>query len=214
MAMLPAVLGALISDGLSAISVPGASTAGEAVQIYLQRRSNIARDILLEEFRRAKIDPATAATRDDQVAAIYRYLRASWESSALVNLRLLAKAIVGRMRNNTLVADEFLPHADALAALSRDEIILLATMYRIHTSVDHDSTTTKAWLAAVQELEGKGWTNDHAQAVAGRAMRSGYVLAVSAWNALAFRLSPLLLDLCKTVDFEDALRREAQTDPP
>ena len=109
MAMVPAVLGALIADGLSAIGAPGGSTVGEAVKGYLQRRSDTARDILLDEFRRAEIDAAKVAAQDDQIAVIYRYLRASWESSARVNLRLLAKAIVGRMRTNTLVADEFLP---------------------------------------------------------------------------------------------------------
>jgi len=210
MSKLPDVLGALIADGLGAIAVPGASSAGEAVKGYLQRSSDEARAILLDEFRRGNIDAANVAAEDDRIAVIYRYLRASWEGSARVNLRLLAKAIVGRIRTNTLVADEFLPHADALAALSRDEIILVATMYRIHCTPRDvpDGNEKKDWDIALVELDQIGWTNDRALATAGRSLRSGYVIADPAWDQFRYRLSPLLIDLCKTVDFADALRRE------
>jgi len=107
MSNVPAILGALVADGLSAIGVPGGSTAGEAIKGYLARRSAMATDVLLDEFRRAEIDAATAVAEDDRVAIIYRYLRASWEGSARVNLRLLAKAIVGRMQTNSVMADDF-----------------------------------------------------------------------------------------------------------
>jgi len=214
MSKLPDVLGALIADGLGAIAVPGASSAGEAVKGYLQRRSDEARAILLDELRLGNIDAANVAAEDDRVAVVYRYLRASWEGSARVNLRLLAKAIVGCLKTNTLVADAFLPHADALAMLSRDEIILLAMMCRIQSRFGDAPPINELWPPTVQKLEGIGWSKDYADAIAGRAMRSGYVLAASAWSALSFRPSPLLLDLCKTVDFDDALRREGNSTPP
>jgi hypothetical protein len=213
MSRLPAVLSALISDGLGAIGMPGTSSAGEMVKAYFQRASDTATDILFDEFRRGEIDAANVAAEDDRVAAIYRYLRASWEGSARVNLRLLAKAIVGRIRTNTLVADEFLPHADALAALSRDEIVLLATMHQIHRFGDAPPIN-ELWPPTVQKLEAMGWSKDHVGAIAGRAMRSGYVLAASAWSALSFRPSPMFLELCTTVDFTDALRREGHAVPP
>jgi hypothetical protein len=208
---VPAILGALVADGLSAIGVPGGSTAGEAVKGYLNRRSAMATDVLLDEFRRAEIDAATAVAEDDRVAIIYRYLRASWEGSARVNLRLLAKAIVGRMQANSLVADDFMPHADALAALSRDEIILLAEMYRVQQSFGRTGANKEyPWIAeVVPNMERLGWSKDRANTTAGRALRSGYVIAVSGFGALVFVPSPLLIDLCKTVDFDDALRREA-----
>ena len=209
MSNVPAVLGALIADGLSAIGVPGGSTAGEAVKGYLSRRGAEATDLLLEEFRRAEIDAATAVAEDDRIAIIYRYLRASWEGSARVNLRLLAKAIVGRMRTDNFVADEFMPHADALAALSRDEIILLAEMYRVHVA-HAGSSDDYPWSTVIDNMEKSGWRKDRTNTTAGRALRSGYVIAVSGWGALVFVPSPLLIDLCKTVDFDDALLREAK----
>jgi len=227
MSKLPDVLGALIADGLGAIGVPGASSAGEAVKGYLQRSSDAARVILLDEFRRGNIDAANVAAEDDRVSVVYRYLRASWEGSARVNLRLLAKAIVGRIKTNSLVADEFLPHADALAALSRDEIILLATMYGVQSCLEDPPSIDDAlrideiaqrknelWEETEQKLEAIGWSKDRIQAAGNRALRSGYVLAGSGWDGvLSFRPSPLLIDLCKTVDFTDALRREGDGTP-
>jgi hypothetical protein len=212
MSKLPDVLGALIADGLGAIAVPGASSAGEAVKGYLQRRSDEARAILLDEFRCGNIDAANVAAEDDRVAVVYRYLRASWEGSARVNRRLLAKAIVGRIRTNTLVADEFLPHADALATLSRDEIILLATMYLIRGTIglETDKLKFSSWAATLAQLQERCWQTDRAEATAGRALRSGYVIAGWRTSEMVYRLSPLLIDLCKTVDFDDALRRETQ----
>jgi hypothetical protein len=84
MSKLPEVLGTLIADGLGAIGVPGASTAGEAVKAYLQRRSDEAKEILFEEFRRGEIDAAEVAAEDDRVAVVCRYLRASWEGGARI----------------------------------------------------------------------------------------------------------------------------------
>jgi hypothetical protein len=210
MSKLPDVLGALIYDGLGVFGVPGSSTAGETVKKFLRDRSEAATAILFDELGRAEILPAQVAAEDDRVAVVYRYLRAAWEGGARVNLRLLAKAIVGRLWLNTLVPDEFLPHADALAALSRDEIVLIATMYRVHYRND----SKPVWDTAVSELKEFGWSDDHARATAGRALRSGYVIAGTGFGALKFRLSPMLLDLCKTVDFADALRREGQDMPP
>lgn len=213
MSKLPDVLGALIADGLGAIAVPGASSAGEAVKGYLQRRSDEARAILLDEFRRGNIEAANVAAEDDRVAVVYRYLRASWEGCARLNLRLLAKAIVGRIRSNTLVADEFLPHADALAALSRDEIILLAALYHIRGSigVESDKFRMGSWVEALNQMRKRAWDEERVEITAVRALRSGYLIGTWRTSEMVYRLSSLFIDLCKTVDFDDALRREAKS---
>jgi hypothetical protein len=207
--MLPEILGALISSKLGDAGVPGAAIAATALKGYFQRRSDAALGILLDELRSGDIDAAKVAAEDDRVAVLYRYLRASWEGNARVNLRLLAKAIVGRLKTNTLVADEFLPHADALATLSRDEIILIAAMYDFQDRFATAEEAGKNWPNIVKAMEAKGWEKERVQGTAARAQRSGYVLAGSAWDDLSYRLSPLLLELCKTIDFDDALRRES-----
>jgi hypothetical protein len=109
-----------------------------------------------------------------------------------------------------LVADEFLPHADALAALSRDEIILIAEMYRIQSRFENAEPNGDRWRDTLGKLKQLGWTQGHVLGTAGRALRSGYVVVGSGYGALVFWLSPLLMDLCKTVDFDDALRRETR----
>jgi hypothetical protein len=48
-----------------------------------------------------------------------------------LNVRLLAKAIAGKLRAGSLVADEFLQYAEAIGSLSRDEIHVIGTMLDI-----------------------------------------------------------------------------------
>lgn len=218
MSNLPDVIGALITEKLGEAGVPGSSIAMTALKGYFQRRSEAGREILLDELRSGEIDAAKVAAEDDCVAVIYRYLRASWEGTARINLRLLAKAIVGRLRTNTLVADEFMLHADALASLSRDEIILLATLHRCFACASAQTFFDK-WAATERELSGKlGWEKPRITAIASRAQRSGYVVPETGLGPMVSELSygpsPYFLDLCKTVDFDDALRREARAGDP
>jgi hypothetical protein len=216
MANLPEIIGALAADALSAFSVPGGSTAGVAIAAYGKRRSDQAREILFGELRSGGKSPEQVSAQDDGIAVIHGYLRAAWEGRARINLRLLAKAIVGQLQAGNLVADDFFLHAESLAGLSRDEIILISTLFRHHgkiPDVPEDQMGEREkhtpWFAATEELAEKGWPKDKIWAVAGRCTRSGFVIAKSAWDDLAYKASPMLLDLCKTVDFADALAQEA-----
>jgi hypothetical protein len=94
---------------------------------YFRRRAEQARDILFEELRRASLSEAQAASEDDAIAVIVRYLRAAREGAARLNLRLLAEAIAGKLRSGQLFADEFLQYAETLASLSRDEVVVIGT---------------------------------------------------------------------------------------
>jgi hypothetical protein len=217
MTNIPDVVGALVSDGLQLFEVLGGSTVGAVVSVgvkeYLQRKTNEGRELLFEELSRGDILPPQAAARDELVAVGYHYFRSASMGAARINLRLIAKGIVGRLMTNKLVADEFLPHVDALAALSRDEIVLLATMYHLHCRIqqgDERVETKDVWQGALAELKTSGWSPDRAWATAGRATRSGYVIVGSGYGSLVYRLSPLFIELCTTVDFDDALRRETK----
>lgn len=214
MKQVPELVGAMISDGLQLLDFLGGSTSGAAASValkaFLQRKTSAGREILFDEVGRGNILPPQAAAQDDMIAVSYHYFRTACSGTARVNLRLMAKAIAGRLATSNLVADEFLAHVDALAALSRDEIVFIATMYRIkrqRSEVDEEDNDD-LWHPTVEELGRIGWSLDRVRVAASRAQRSGYVLAASAWGGLLFQLSPLLLDLCATVDFYDALRRE------
>src|SRR5438105_4782962 len=120
MTTLPAIIGALVSDAFELSGTHGGSVAGAVIGLYFRRRGEQARDILFEELRRANISDAQVAPEDDAIAVIIRYLRAAREGTARLNLRLLAKAIAGKLQSSGLVADEFLQYAQALATLSRE----------------------------------------------------------------------------------------------
>jgi hypothetical protein len=199
--------------------VGGAAAAGGAVSRYLRRRLEAARDILLDELRHAGTTSAEAASEDETIAVCYRYSRAALEGTARLNLRLLAKVIAGKAAARNLVADEFLQHAEALATLSRDEIIVIGTMYgawaeQTKQAREHPATFPQGinpWAAAKRDLAQAGWNEGRTGTAATRSQRSGLLVAKSGWGAMVFEVSPLLIDLGKTVDFTDALQREAKS---
>jgi hypothetical protein len=223
MTTLPDIIGALITDTFELTGLHGGSVAGLAIGRYFRRRAEQARDILFEELRHANIGDAQVASEDDKIAVIVRYLRAAREGAARLNLRLLAKVIAGQIQLGHLVADEFLQYAEALASLSRDEIVIIGTMYRLwsaHTmsASANPRTAANLWEEAVEELKCRGMSAEVIITTAARAQRSGLIYALSAPTGVlhgtefasntVYRVSSQLLDLGTTVDFEDVLRRE------
>jgi hypothetical protein len=223
MATLPEIIGAFVSDAFELGGTHGGSIAGVAIGRYLRLRAERARDILFEELRRAHISDAQLASEDDAIAVIVRYLRAAREGAARLNIRLLAKGIAGQIQLGRLVADEFLQYADALGSLSRDEIVVIATLYRMSLAFRHLGAENPAevhkyanvWAPTWRELVKAGMLPEIIATAAARAQRSGLICASTAASDLSeaggpgYRVSPWLVDLCKTLDFEDALRREA-----
>lgn len=206
---LPAILGAVTGT-----FVKQAGT--KALQAYIQRRAEEAQQVLLKELAKADISAAKAASEDDAIAVIFRFERAVREGTARLNLRLMAKAMVGKIQVGTLIADEFLLYADALATLSRDEVIFIAELLKAHRArvadptlpPAYENTAASPWSDAKLALTGTGWTEGRVTTAATRSQRSGFVMANSAWGGLIFEGTGMLLDLSKTVDFEDALRSE------
>jgi hypothetical protein len=226
MTTLPEIVGEFISDAITMageaakVSFPGAAIAGRAVARYLKRCREAARDILMDELRCANISGAQAASEDDAVEVIYRYLSAAQQGAARLNLRLLAKVIVGQFEAGRLVADEFLQFAEVLASLSRDEIIVIGTMYRAWCNVQQQArerpTTVSGidpWDVAKRELSTKGWNDDRAITAATRSQRSGLLTSKTVYGGQAFVVSPMLIELGATVDFDDALRSENPVPP-
>jgi hypothetical protein len=182
---------------------------------YLRRRYDKAREMVLDELRAGRLDGYEAASEDDAIAITLRIMRAAHEGAARLNLRLLAKAVAGQAQRGALVADEFHLHADRLASLSRDEIILIATLYKyLRAGEDHrarnpGSSGGDPWELTKQELDRNVFKKDgYAMAVAAQAQRSGLVAGSTAFSAMAYQLTPIMLELSKLVDFHDALRRE------
>jgi hypothetical protein len=212
MANLPEII-ASIAEAAEWFKTGGISVAGRAaLDAYLKKRSNAAQTILFDELSSSRLLPEQVATQDDGIAVIHSYLRAAWDGRARVNLRLLAKAIVGQLQAGNLVADEFFLYSNALADLTRDEILLLAEMYKMHLRFEKDPPADGGrgfWNACIAEVvTALGWSEDKVRETAGSCLRSGFVIAESAWGSVGFRISPRFLHLRKTVDFEDAICRE------
>ncbi len=199
------MVGAIVAEGVGFLKTAGVTAGRAALATYLSKRAAAAREILFDELRNANITPEEIAAEDDGVAVIHGFMHAAWEGKARVNLRLLAKAIKGQLQLGNLVANEFFLHADALASLSRDEIIFLATMLRVAAQ---PSPPNGLWMTCMSQLKMAGWPPDKIAAVAGRSLRSGFVTTGSGFGGLVYAPSPMLSDVCKTVDFDDALRRE------
>lgn len=195
------------------MSAPGAPGAAVVVSRYLRRRTEEARAILIEELRRASIGYTEAVPEDDAIPIVLRYLRAAREGAARLTLRMLAKLVAGQMKRGTMSAPAFLRYADSLVPLTREEIIVVGSMCRAWTTHcstkdGNDMAVLAPWLTTKRDLAAKGWSEDYLVATATAGQRIGLLVRVNAVGSLAFRVSPLAIELGRAVDFEDALRRE------
>lgn len=214
--VLTELFGVLAKDGLQFANVPGESVANALLAEYLRRRAEAARDILFDEIRHGNITAIEAASEDDTIAVILKYLRVAQEGAARVNLRLLAKAIAGRLQIGRLVADEFLADAAALSTLTRDEIIVIAALCRAtaehersKASLPDPANISTPWVQAEHQLAASGMNLDVALAAATSAQRTGLIYTGRTLDDISsFCVGPLLRRLAQTVDFQDALRRE------
>lgn len=207
------VLDELVAAGTG--SLPGVSTAKHALGRWFANRARDAREILIEELASGKKTAFEVAADDEAIAVIVRYLRAATEGNARLNLRLLAKAITGQLRRGHLYAEDFLRFAGMLESLTRDEIILLATLYRYtraereHRDWHPGSDPPPPWGAARSDLAKRNFQSvGYVDAVAARAQRSGLIAARSAYGGLIYALTPVFEELSQTVDFQDALQKE------
>jgi hypothetical protein len=204
---LPGILGGLLAD-----IVPGGSVVSEAAKSYIQRRVEAARDILVDELRRGAISADHVAVNDALIGVMFRYGRAAYEGSARVNLRLLAKAIRGQLLSGKLIADEFFRYADILASLSREEIVFLGALYRVgegKVGAELHNVTTAEWASVVDTMSAAGLDKNAVYPTALRCLRTGFVIAMPAVGILNTAPSPLLMELGKIVDFDEALRSES-----
>lgn len=215
---LPAALGAVAADILSLYQVPGSNTVGAVIQVALQelfaRRLRVAREIMIDELRRGDKVLRQIGEVEEAAAIFYRYARAAQEGSARLNLRLLAKVVAGQTVQGNLVADEFLCWADILASLRREEIVLLATLHRHHSSPevmaeDEGSRDGKAEKLAKNELTPRLFqTDDDFMAALNAVTRTGLVIAYSGYDDQIYGISPLLRRLIALAPFEAALKDE------
>lgn len=192
----------------SGVPIPGGATAAGIFSSYMRRKAHEATIELNEQIRLGNIDLQVAASQDDLIGVLYIYSRAVIEGSARRNVRLLAKAVVGLATRGTLYADEFKRYADILAALSRDEIILLGTMYRCWLDAKKSNDQTEPFNSAKQKLYPDIFdSEERILAIAAQAQRTGLIRWSNRMD-VEYMLSPLMFEVADVVDFNEALRQE------
>lgn len=126
---LPDLLSATIESAFIAAKAealaPVAGFITSVVARYLLARQVNAREILRSELERAGATESDFRDAEQFAAGAIRYTRAVRDQAADENLKLLAQAMIGLARRDTLWASDFLKYAEVLSALSRDEIILI-----------------------------------------------------------------------------------------
>jgi hypothetical protein len=150
----------------------------DAVRKVLSRRADVAKQLLLEELERGTVQIEEVADKDEAAAMVFEYARAAQHGAARRNLRMLAQVLVSGLQAPPIYADEFLRWSRILADLSREEIILAATLHSHYEGVP-SRVNPKAFAGAQTELVGTGLvfsTEEEMQACATSLTRTGLVV--------------------------------------
>lgn len=189
---------------------------GGALRKLVDHRQQVALDILLEEIAAGQINPADVPP-ESLAAPVYRYIRAAREGAARLNLRLLARLIAGQASKQDLIADEFLYYADIIASLRREEIVLIATMYRHRQAPDLAKLEPRERVSpardrTIAELVPSVFaTTDDLDATCLAGVRTGLFTLASGWGGtVTAYLSPFADKVISMSSFEAAVEREAR----
>ncbi len=208
MSELAKTIAAIARDCWSLAGLPGASTGGAALERLLGRRRRMAQEIFLHELRCGDRHLLGAEDVDEAAAMLFRYLRAAQEGTARLNLRLMAKIMRGLTAERPIYADQFLRYADLVASLTREEVILVATLYaKAKDLKDRPGRRQEALTLAKGELVPRVFdSEDRFYAVMAAASRTGLVIT-GGWSD-QFCTTPLMDDVARFVSFREALQEE------
>jgi hypothetical protein len=178
---------AIVKDVLHALHLPGGEALGALVEKEIEERNKSTFNALLEELQQASQEGIKFEEDDvhDFVQMVLRLVDATAKGTARRNLRLMAQVIVGLKRHRLFEFDNFQKWANVLETLTRDEILVLGTAYRLMQREGHP------WQPLKDELVPKTFkTQGELDAVCASLMRTGLLLPASAFSGIAFNLSP------------------------
>ena len=149
------------------------------------------------------------------VTIFLRYIRASEEGSARLNLRLMAMTIRGMSLTRTLTASRFLYYTTFLATMDRQEIIATATLYKHEKSdpagLSSEDMRGQASRRIINELVPAVFPSErHLASTLQATTRTGLVVALPAWDDLLYETTPLMEEIVSLAPFRDALEKEEQ----
>jgi hypothetical protein len=182
---------AIVEDVLHALHLPGARTLGALIEKEIKERNKQTFEMLLEEMKKGRDEGVTFEENDahDFVQMVLRLSDAAEKGTARRNLRLLAQVIVGLKRNQLFQFDNFQRWATVLETLTRDEILLLGTVYRLMKGKEHP------WEALKHELVPQTFkTQGDLEAICASLMRTGLMIPASAFSGMAYNFNDATCD--------------------
>ena len=216
---LPVFVASAVSDLLSVLmGVPPMSTVQATLQTafqgYLGRKKKEAQEILLNEIGDG-LRLSSETENDRFFSLLFRYLTAAKHGASRLNLRLLAGLVSGSTKAiHEIRVDELAYYADILSQLSRDEIVLIATLWKHYAKNDQipgeeEAKKIKAFDEMQAELIPKFFQSKvHMMAVCQSAARTGLLILSSVWGGTRIDVGPLVKKIVLLTSFEAALAKE------
>lgn len=175
------------------------------------------RDVLLEEFRQARISRIDFASENEMGGILFRYFNAVRDNTARLNVRLMAKVMVGQAQRDQLFADEFTRCANTLSTLNRDEVIAVTRIHRYTKDLQNQQTTglvDPLQVEMIDELIPRQFSSfDHLSAVCVAACGSGLIIETRDLNTFRYLSTPIMDEIAQLADFQDALQKEVAAFP-
>jgi hypothetical protein len=193
---------AIIRDLLHALHLPGAETLGALVEKEIEERNRSTFEMLLTELQKACDEGVTFEENDvhDFAQMVLRLHDAALKGAARRNLRLMSEVIVGLKRHRLFEFNNFQRWANVLETLTRDEILILGTAYRLKKKGVED-----VWAGLKEALVPEPFkTNVDLEAVCAALARTGLVLPASAWGGMVYLFNNGVVQLGTLADFENA----------
>lgn len=188
--------------------------------LYMNGRTDAARDILLKRIAEGEIDPFEAASDDNLIGVIYTYIQCAQKGLARANLDLLSQAIAGEMERGRIYPDKFHKYINALSSLTRDEIFFLGSYLRIYRKLSAEAkkenteffnnVSSNAWNECKQTLVPQHFESvPHMEIVLYRLLGSGFLHppgAVLGGGLGTPHFTILLHDIAAIVDFDKSYK--------
>jgi hypothetical protein len=193
---------AIVKDLLHALHLPGAETLGALVEKEIEDRNRSTFEMLLIELEKAREEGMTFEENDvhDFAQMVLRLYDAVSKGTAQRNLRLMSQVIVGLKRHRLFEFNNFQRWATVLETLTRDEILLLGTAYRLKKK----GVQEEVWAALKEALVPEPFkTNADLEAVCAALARTGLVLPASAWGGMVYLFGDGVVQLGQLAELEN-----------
>lgn len=212
-------LSSIVSDTISIIA-PGLPTSSlcSAIQMtthhLLNKRTNEAFEILLEETRTGVFPLRTPDDISSVLGMMLRYQRAAIEGSAKINLRIIASIFKGILENDFIYPDKFQSMANRIADLTIEELRIIALVYKYRNAVQEEIERVGTSYSQDCDRVGKdvfGEEYDQPKkilAYCASASRTGFIIQQYDQNLFPYTSTHIMDELVNLSEFQNIMQGE------